>query len=143
MIKFIRKFTPQRFATKLASVFLLGTALSYPAFSQDVEGTVELSADKKEIEVLRLNQQGEKIAGKMIEIKTSGLFQRRSGTGLIDIFKAAKPADNEEAQVLLARRMGDKPLAILGNQPYREWQTVFNQALIDLHSDIATRQTDQ
>lgn len=97
------------------------------------------SSEKSQINVVRLDQQGNKLAVRTIELKDSGIFQRRGATGLLHLFKTMDATKSSEAQTLLARRMNDKPLQILAHQPYIEWKTVFNRALIDLQTEEPTQ----
>ncbi len=92
-------------------------------------------SEKTQATIFRLDREGNKLAGRNIDIKESGLFQRRSKTGLAELFRKAAPDNHNDATTLLARRMGESPLDILNHRPYLEWQTVFNRALVDLHND--------
>lgn len=99
------------------------------------------SADTNRIRVVRLDTRGEKLAERLIGSRDAGFFQRRA-TGLNDLLEqtAAEPG---APQALLTRRLNETPLEILDHQPYLEWQTVFNRALIDLHSDREPVADDQ
>ena len=92
------------------------------------------NAEKAQIAVVRLDQNGNKLAERIIEPKESGIFQRRGATGLLQLFKTMTDDRGETQQTLLAKRVDETPLNILTHQPYLELKTVFNRALIDLQN---------
>lgn len=97
------------------------------------------SPDKVDVKIQRLDQQGNKLAERNIELKKRGLLNMSSGQ-LIELLARALP-DSRESQTLLARRMGDNPLEILRQEGYQSWQATFNRALINLHQETSAAES--
>lgn len=91
----------------------------------------QIDTEKNQIDLFRLDQQGEKISGRRVLLKKRGRFQRQEKTSLLHLFEQAKSGHSEKYQQLLIRQTGKNPLKILQHQNYLEWQTIFNRIQID------------
>ncbi len=102
-----------------------------------------ISDDQSQIDFYRLDQHGEKISGRTLLIKQRGLFNRQRGSRLLQLFqKSAASEHPPERQLLLAHRTGNQPLAMIEQQAYLQWQTVFSRIRVDLAAESETEQAD-
>jgi len=89
------------------------------------------NCDKPQIDLFRLDREGEKISGRSFLLKKKGLLQRRGKISILDLFTQAENSSSTGSQQLLIRPSGKEPLDILKHHSYVEWQTVFNRILVD------------
>lgn len=94
--------------------------------------------EQVQIDLFRLDRQGEKISGRTILLKKRGRFQRKGKVSLLQLFDRAANGKTEEFQQLLVRQADTDPLELLRRQNYLEWKTIFNRIQIDqtLDSEI-------
>ena len=99
-----------------------------------------IDESRVQIDLFRLDRQGEKVSGRQHVVRKRKRFQLRDKPGLLDIFdRVSHSADR--VQLLLLGSTGDRPLEILQHQNYLRWQTVFNRVQID--QQLETPATDQ
>ena len=91
----------------------------------------QASQGRTRIDFYRLDKQGDKISGRTIELKETGLLHRRGQVNLFQLFNKAEEMPDGKIQSLLIRRMGKNPAEILRHQSYIEWLTVFNRILVE------------
>lgn len=91
----------------------------------------QIDSGQAQIDLFRLDQQGEKISGRSILLKKRGRFQRQGKTGLLQLFNQATEGQTEIFQQLLVRQTDKSPLSLLTHHNYLKWQTVFNRVQID------------
>ncbi len=90
-----------------------------------------IGSDQFKIELLRLDQQGETISTRSIKVKQPGRFQKKDQTSLLHLFNNAVKGPADQFQQLLIRQSDQQPLKLLQHHSYLEWQTIFNQILIN------------
>lgn len=92
--------------------------------------------EQTQVDLFRLDQQGEKISGRSILLKKRGRFQRQGKISLLNLFDQAAENQTETFQQLLVQQTGEDPLKHLQHQHYMEWKTVFNRIQIDHKLDL-------
>ena len=85
-----------------------------------------------QIDLFRLDRQGEKIAGRQVIIKKEKRFQRSKKRSILDLFELAESGATEQCQQLLLCSTGMSPLELLQHNNYLAWKTIFNRAQVDL-----------
>ena len=96
----------------------------------------QIDNEQAQIDLFRLDQQGEKISGRSILLKKRGRFQRQGKFGLLHLFNQAAKDQTEEFQQLLVCQTDKNPLHLLQHQNYLEWQTIFSRVQIDHKLEI-------
>ncbi|SEA13571.1 Cellulose biosynthesis protein BcsQ [Desulfuromusa kysingii] len=91
-----------------------------------------IDAEQNQVEIFRLDQQGDKISGRSVILKNRSRSQRQGKKNLLQLFNLAANGEHEKRQQLLLQQSGDNPLQTLQHHNYLEWKTVFNRAQIDL-----------
>lgn len=119
---------------KLLHEILVGTADKTFLLLQKTQ----INSEQTMIDLFRLDQQGEKISGRSIQLKKRRRFQRREQANLHHLFSQAATNRTENFQQLLVRQTGDNPLEILKHQNYLEWKTIFNRIQIDQQLETET-----
>lgn len=107
-----------------------------------------LADDQSRIDFYRLDQHGEKLSGRSLQIKERGIFNRQQKSKLLQLFRKASSASNPDgAQLLLAHRTSNNPLKIIEHQNYLQWQTIFSRVQVELaaenHLSMPELETDQ
>ena len=115
---------------KLMQEILVGSAKSSLLLLQKIP----LDESCAQIDLFRLDQQGEKISGRQVVIKKKKRYQRRDKQGLLDLFERVNNRSGH-TQLLLLGSTANRPLEILQHHNYLEWQTIFNRVQIDLQLD--------
>ncbi|MCK5912971.1 MAG: ParA family protein [Desulfuromusa sp.] len=95
----------------------------------------QVDSEQSQIDLFRLNQQGEKISARHILLKKKKLFRRKENRGLLDLFHHAAMGKTEKFQQLLVRQAGQDPLIFLKHYEYLEWKTIFNRVQIEHQLD--------
>jgi cellulose biosynthesis protein BcsQ len=103
----------------------------------------QMAHETARIDLYRLDQQGEKISGRSIEIREAKLLKHRGRINLMQFFSKAETDIEEETQTLLVQRMGENPYGILEHKAYLEWLTVFNRVQVDQCNDRDASQSVQ
>ena len=98
----------------------------------------QIDSEQTMIDLFRLDQQGEKISGRSIQLKKRKRFQRREKANLHHLFSQAATNGTENFQQLLVRQAGDNPLDLLQHQNYLQWKTIFNRIQIDQQLETET-----
>ena len=119
---------------KLLHEILVGTADKTFLLLQKTQ----INSEQTMIDLFRLDQQGEKISGRSIQLKKRRRFQRRDQANLHHLFSQAATNRTENFQQLLVRQTGGNPLEILKHQNYLEWKTIFNRIQIDQQLETET-----
>lgn len=95
-----------------------------------------LADDQSQIDFFRLDQSGEKLSGRSMQVKEKGRFNRQQSPRLLQLFGKLSPDETpDQPQLLLAKRIGGDPLQILEHQNYLEWQTIFSRVRVDLAAE--------
>ncbi len=91
----------------------------------------QIDTEQAQVDLFRLDQQGEKISGRSILLKKRKRSQRQGEKGLLHLFSQAAKDQPEKFQQLLVRQTDKNPLNLLQHQSYLEWKTIFNRVQID------------
>jgi len=88
------------------------------------------------IEFFRLDSSGEPLSGRKLIVKEKGFFSRAANSNLLKLFRKieTKGAENQ-AQVILAKHGRENPERLLEEEPYLQWQILFNRVLVDLAAE--------
>lgn len=95
----------------------------------------QIDPEQVQIEVFRLDQQGDKISGRSIVLKKPKRSQRQNKRNLLSLFELAADSQSDDSQQLLIRQSASNPLSTLEQQNYLQWKTIFNRVQIDLQLD--------
>ncbi len=95
----------------------------------------QISSEQAQIDLFRLDRQGEKISGRTIVLKKRGRFQLKGKGSLLQLFNSATSRQTERFQQLLVRQVDKNPLELLRHHAYLEWKTVFNRIQVDQKLD--------
>ncbi|MDX2479708.1 MAG: ParA family protein [Desulfuromusa sp.] len=95
----------------------------------------QINSEQAQVDLFRLDQQGEKISGRSILIKKRRRFQRQGETSLLQLFNHAAGGQAKTFQQLLVQQTDKNPLKLLQHQHYLEWQTIFNRIQVDHRLD--------
>ena len=91
----------------------------------------QIDNEQAQINLFRLDQQGEKISDRNILLKKRKPFQRKGKFSLLSLFDDATNGQSKTFQQLLVRQTGQTPLDYLKHYDYLEWKTIFNRVQID------------
>jgi len=97
-----------------------------------------IDSEQAQVDLFRLDRQGEKISGRSILLKKRGRFKRKGKVSLLQLFNNAAMEQTEDFQQLLVRQADKNPLDLLKQQNYLEWKTIFNRIQIDHKLDTET-----
>ncbi|WP_321371395.1 ParA family protein [uncultured Desulfuromusa sp.] len=98
----------------------------------------QIDAEQAQIDVFRLDQQGDRISGRSVILKNQERPYRQDKRNLLSLFDLAANGKKSDYQQLLIRQSASNPLSILEQQNYLEWKTIFNRVQIDQQLDKNT-----
>jgi len=98
---------------------------------------VPIDHHSAQINLFRLDRQGEKIAGRQIVVKKQNRTECHRQRDILEIFELTESRSNGQPQQLFFCSTGARPMELLQHNNYLAWKTIINRVQIDLQLEAA------